>query len=68
MNIILADYEDHSVIQITETDDGQILHSYVFNNKDEAKAFMNGWRCCQSVINRLVQRLPQSYETVKIEV
>ena len=39
-------------------------HVFVFDKipKVEVKAFMSGWRTCQSVMNGLVQSLPQSEE------
>lgn len=64
MNILRTDYEDHTEIKISDTG-GQVLHCYIFDDKEEAKAFMQGWRCCQAVINSLVQRLPQNYDLVK---
>jgi hypothetical protein len=64
MNILRTDYEDHTEIRVVDAK-GQGLHCFTFDDKEEAKAFMNGWRCCQSVINGLVQSLPQSYDTVK---
>lgn len=43
---------------------GNLFHAFGFDSQEEVNAFMNGWRCNQSVVNRLVQRLPQTIDLV----
>lgn len=64
MNVIRTDYEDYTEIKVVDVG-GQVLYCYTYDDKVGANAFMDGWRSCQSVINSLVQRLPQSYERQK---
>lgn len=64
MKIIRIDYREFIEIVI-RNDAGLNIHTFTFKTVLEVQAFMNGWRSCQSVINSLVQSLPQSYETGK---
>lgn len=65
MNIIITKFEDHSEVSIRNAS-GIKIHTYVFDTHDQAESFMNGWRCCQIVINSLVQGLPQTYTLQKV--
>lgn len=64
MNVIRTDYEDYIEIKVVDVD-GKVLYCYTYYDSAGAKAFMDGWRSCQSVINGLIQRLPKSYERQK---
>lgn len=63
MKMILINYGDHVEVSVKDSDG--LGHSYTFDNLYEANAFCSGFRCAQSVINRMVQSLPMSFEVGK---
>lgn len=63
MNITITEYEDHTEVRVTNN--GETLHVYTFETYNEAKAFFQGFKAAQSVINGLVQSLPMSYENIE---
>ncbi len=63
MKIVQINYSDHVEIYIRD-DVGINIHAYTFDNKEQVRAFLQGWRCCQSVINGRVQSLPQTVDEV----
>lgn len=62
MKLILKKYKDQTEVLIQD-DQGINLHRYSFDTDKEAQSFIKGWRCCQSAVNRMVQLLPQTYDT-----
>lgn len=63
MKLTITEYEDHAEVKLM--DGCLLLHSYVFNTKEEAKAFCQGFQCAKNIANGLIQSLPMSYTTVK---
>lgn len=56
MKIFITDYEDHSEV-IVRNNDGINIHNFVYDDKKAARAFVDGFRTCQTVINGMVQGL-----------
>jgi len=61
MKIHIIQYKDYCEVIIRNAQ-GINLHIYNYNTLAEAKSFFQGFRCCQSVINGLVQSLPLGYD------
>jgi hypothetical protein len=55
--------DGHAEIVIRD-DAGAVIHSYDFDNKKEASAFMKGMACMKSIVNSAVQSIPTDYRTV----
>lgn len=66
MNVKILHHEDHSEVRVEDLS-RNILHVFTFNLPDEAKAFWQGFKCCQSVVNSLVQSLPMNYKEEHVE-
>jgi hypothetical protein len=64
MNVNILYHEDHSEVRVEDAGVPPIV--FTFGDAREAKAFWQGFKCCQSVINSLVQGLPRDYKSERI--
>ena len=54
--ITLTEYADHVEIHVN---DGCLrLHTYTFDTKKEAQAFVSGMGCARDIANGMIQSLP----------
>lgn len=64
MKLILTTYKDHTEVSVRDNT-GINLHTYTFDTKGLAEAFLTGFRCCQAVANSVIQSIPTTHEIVK---
>ncbi len=61
MKIIITDYKDHSEVSIRNAE-GINLYTYVFDSRQSARAFVQGFTCARTVANCAIQSLPIGYD------
>ena len=64
MKIIITKHENYSEVVVRDAS-GVNIHAYVFDDHEQAKAFIQGFKCARSVANSLIQSMPMDYSLVK---